>query len=460
MKKTTKNFFKLTLILACGLTLGATVPFAMTSCSKPTKINYDEHNNYSEEFVVEGIDKAIECRFNQLISLIESQNGKNGKTIIDEDHMAQIKELEQQFVGVLSDIATQLKNTPKSEEKDPLEIFQDVLYLFNANGYLTNLIDKMCNSSIFQWLFDVEWSKEDNSCKPYMPTKLYDGFHPDDHHPEHHGRKVYDILKEQLFAVVDINQHYSLEKCAKANWNLENVFTLLSKRLGWSTEELWTTINGVYAPSYYNGINYDHSNGELIGSRHHIKEEVNHIYIDVDHVEEGSFDYAPLSYSAYDWSDVQPGDIMFSEGGFGVGDVTSGHCAIVEGWAVNDWGQKYVRVIEAGQFGVSYGIIDDNRIEKESLTIMRVNNSSAQQRQEAVWFAQDQLGKGYSIPIFLSEDVDHDASAWYCSELVWAAYENQGINVQLNSHYKADIPGIIPWEVYYYNSKTDLIVHK
>jgi parallel beta-helix repeat protein len=61
----------------------------------------------------------------------------------------------------------------------------------------------------------------------------------------------------------------------------------------------------------------------------------------------------------------------------------------------------------------------------------------------AVAFAQAQLGKDYWLS-WLSKNCSTDQSNWYCSELVWAAYYNQGIDIE----YTPDDWAVSPLEIY------------
>ena len=70
------------------------------------------------------------------------------------------------------------------------------------------------------------------------------------------------------------------------------------------------------------------------------------------------------------------------------------------------------------------------------ITYGAVITSNETQRQNAIAFAESQLGKPYDpCKNFLiwwydrPKDSSPDAEAWYCSELVWAAYYNQGIDI-------------------------------
>lgn len=74
-------------------------------------------------------------------------------------------------------------------------------------------------------------------------------------------------------------------------------------------------------------------------------------------------------------------------------------------------------------------------------TLLRVTSADSTQKSNAVSFCVGQIGKGYSL------DLGHDTSTseadWYCSELVWAAYKAQGIELETNS----TLPGITPHEL-------------
>ena len=64
---------------------------------------------------------------------------------------------------------------------------------------------------------------------------------------------------------------------------------------------------------------------------------------------------------------------------------------------------------------------------RKSVILLRVNISEEIKR-KAVDFAMNQLDKNYDF-YWLQKNPDPDAPSWYCSELVWAAYYNQGVNI-------------------------------
>lgn len=144
---------------------------------------------------------------------------------------------------------------------------------------------------------------------------------------------------------------------------------------------------------------------------------------------------------------VQAGDIIYEdEGGSGI----TGHSSIVEGIYYNsDYGQYYIRIIESIGYisgsgeadGVCHSVFDDNRFDRRGATIFRVSSATTTQKNAAISFCIGQIGKNYVLD--LQKDTSSDQADWYCSELVWAAYKNQGINLE-TSNYE---PGVTPHEL-------------
>ena len=152
------------------------------------------------------------------------------------------------------------------------------------------------------------------------------------------------------------------------------------------------------------------------------------------------------NYSKYNLlSVVKKGDLIFeANGGYGI----TGHIAIVEGiYSRNDGtGRKYIRLIEAlsnSEGGVTRSILDDTRVDDKAVTILRVSGATTSKINSAVSFCQGELGSSY----FLDFAKDHSASEtdWYCSELVWAAYYNQGINIEVGGLHGE--PGVTPRDI-------------
>lgn len=155
------------------------------------------------------------------------------------------------------------------------------------------------------------------------------------------------------------------------------------------------------------------------------------------------------NYSTYNLLNiVQSGDIIYEAAG---GSGLTGHIAIVEGiYYDTAYSVFYIRIIEAigyvsGSLGQGDGVVrsvfDDDRYTNRSASILRVSNATTTQKTNAVSFCIGQIGKDYKL------DLGHDTSSsekdWYCSELVWAAYYNQGIDLETPDSF----PGVIPSEL-------------
>lgn len=137
---------------------------------------------------------------------------------------------------------------------------------------------------------------------------------------------------------------------------------------------------------------------------------------------------------------LKKGDIIFeANGGFGI----IGHIAIVEGkyWS-SAFNTYYIRLVEAIEIGVVRSILDDERIDDKGVTVLRPDTTS-KKIQNAVRFCVSQLGKAYSLDF--TRDTDATEKDWYCSELVWAGFKNQGINLETTGLYNE--LGITPRDI-------------
>lgn len=156
-----------------------------------------------------------------------------------------------------------------------------------------------------------------------------------------------------------------------------------------------------------------------------------------------------LSYTGTLMARVNKGDILYeANGGFGI----TGHLAIVEGvFYSKTYHQFYIRLIEAvsnTNGGVCRGILSNDRFSEKAGAILRPNNSSITGKKinNAIKFCIGQLGKSYGMD--LAHDTSSNESDWYCSELVWAAYKNQGIELEnvITPTYTNE-PGVTPHDI-------------
>ena len=122
---------------------------------------------------------------------------------------------------------------------------------------------------------------------------------------------------------------------------------------------------------------------------------------------------------------LKRGDIIFEAAGFyGI----TGHVAIVEGIYYSDtYEQYYVRIIEAISVGVARSILTPTRIIEKIGSAYRVKDANETQIDNAIAFIIAQLGKPYQVEY--AKSYSPDSPNWYCSELIWAAYYHQGINL-------------------------------
>lgn len=138
---------------------------------------------------------------------------------------------------------------------------------------------------------------------------------------------------------------------------------------------------------------------------------------------------------------VKKGDIIYeSKGGFGI----TGHTMIVEGkYYSSEYRQYYIRVVEALSIGVVRSVLDDSRVDEKNSIILRVRKANDTVTSNATNFCISQLGKAYMIDF--RKDRSLNEPDWYCSELVWAGYYNQGINIETKGKYNE--PGITPRDI-------------
>ncbi|MDR2799618.1 MAG: hypothetical protein LBB07_03300 [Bifidobacteriaceae bacterium] len=149
------------------------------------------------------------------------------------------------------------------------------------------------------------------------------------------------------------------------------------------------------------------------------------------------------NYSKYDLlNTLNPGDVIFDPTGFGH---LTGHIIMVDGVRHDAKYGDYILASEASGFvippehwykplfhvvkKVFHSVIDADRIDASKLQVYRVKDATPEQRATAVNFELAQIGKPYSFDYF-SFGYNIDRSSWYCSELAWAGYKSQGIEIR------------------------------
>ncbi|WDV46311.1 YiiX/YebB-like N1pC/P60 family cysteine hydrolase [Clostridiaceae bacterium M8S5] len=158
------------------------------------------------------------------------------------------------------------------------------------------------------------------------------------------------------------------------------------------------------------------------------------------------------SYKKYKLLDkCKKGDIVYeAKGMYGI----IGHSALVEGKFYDPvQGVYYIRLVEGLSYGVSRSLLDDKRLDDRKGYIYRIKNATYEQKCGAVKFCLSQLGKNYKGEF--SKDLNPEENDWYCSELVWAGYMNQGLDIE--TKWYINEPGVSPRDITMYSSEAEHI---
>ncbi len=152
------------------------------------------------------------------------------------------------------------------------------------------------------------------------------------------------------------------------------------------------------------------------------------------------------SYVPWYSSFIQPGDIVWdtiSSIPIDFNDFVT-HMAMVvntnkRGMVMDSYGAtrffNFIETIEAFAGGVRYGFLDDDRILECGTKVLRVNGATETQRINAVEFCMHQYGETYELnPLEVNYNVPTGSrNKWYCTQLVFAAYYHQGIDLSYNA---------------------------
>jgi cell wall-associated NlpC family hydrolase len=121
---------------------------------------------------------------------------------------------------------------------------------------------------------------------------------------------------------------------------------------------------------------------------------------------------------------VRPGDILFCD----TRNYFGGHS--IPGWdhaAIYAGNECFIEAVpNEGVWITSMAIY---QTWAKRIRYARVVRATTSQREAAIAFARSQLGKPYQPEFNRIKDPSPDSEEWYCSELVWAAYYNQGIDL-------------------------------
>jgi len=137
-----------------------------------------------------------------------------------------------------------------------------------------------------------------------------------------------------------------------------------------------------------------------------------------------------ISYaSSAAYNRVSNGDIVIETH---TSQFNMGHAAFVYNTTKNAAGKlsgrsTYIQTIEAVGGGVQFGFLDDDRMTKFGVVIVRPKDMYGSTVSNAKYFIYEQLGKPYYLPTSQgSYQTSLYSAHWYCSELVYAAYYYAG----------------------------------
>ena len=140
---------------------------------------------------------------------------------------------------------------------------------------------------------------------------------------------------------------------------------------------------------------------------------------------------------------LKPGDVVFERNaGFDVVDFLGHIAMVIKVVQATPTQPGYVLMIESlpsvinnpytgepRELGVCYSIMTPTRFSEKRVSIMRVKDATDEQIQGAVNWAVLQLDRAWRFPVNKFIDNNDPDKAWYCSELVWAAYCLQDIDL-------------------------------
>lgn len=211
-------------------------------------------------------------------------------------------------------------------------------------------------------------------------------------------------------------------------------------------KEVINQIDGYCSSTGQSEFDADHANNTRSGE----------YYYNIQYDQNGGLLVTP-NYSTFNlFNVIQIGDIVYDDQGFyGI----TGHIGIVEGVYYDpNSNQNYIRIIEAIPVeNVSYGILDSTRVYQRDTYIYRVKNATGAQKIAAVEFCRNQLGENWNLN--LTHDYSDSNTNWLCSQLVWAGYKNQGIDIEINGGPGGE-PGVTPHDIAVNSSMVSQVIFR
>ena len=153
---------------------------------------------------------------------------------------------------------------------------------------------------------------------------------------------------------------------------------------------------------------------------------------------------------------VKRGDLIYEPlaGFIYVGYV--GHSSIVLDIAEDPvTGQSYILLLDIfPDGGVCYGVLYPERFVSLHGEIKRLTNVSESVIESAISWMMTQYGKPYDFEF--NKSFDASSPNWYCSELIWAGFYNQGVNLDSYNNVDTNDP-VAPWDINGYEGLTSIV---
>ena len=134
-----------------------------------------------------------------------------------------------------------------------------------------------------------------------------------------------------------------------------------------------------------------------------------------------------MSNENIDYDEIWEGDFLYET----LTDLPTDHVAFIYEINQPSYYGNYIQTVEAVASGVNYGFLDDTRFVEKGVVIYRVYRAHELGiAGKAKDFISHQIGKNYAgVSDFFSTDVSINENNWYCSELIYAAYYSNGIDL-------------------------------
>lgn len=137
--------------------------------------------------------------------------------------------------------------------------------------------------------------------------------------------------------------------------------------------------------------------------------------------------YYEPTYSIFNYGNICEGDILI-ETQTVINDI--GHTACIYDLDHGSYYGNYIQTIDCVGSGVQFGVLDDTRMVNYRVIVARHRYATYDSLEQVKYFHYKQLGKEYDLfaaGVYNRLNLDINSTSWYCSELMYAAYNYAGI---------------------------------